>query len=55
MDGAAQPAKDPSTAVLVLGIKQIIAWGSVYYLFALLMEPIQATLGATNNTIVGAT
>jgi MFS family permease len=52
--GAAQPAKDPWSAVLVLGITQITAWGSIYYLFALVMEPLQASLGAANNAVVGA-
>jgi MFS family permease len=40
--------------VLALGVTQITAWGSIYYLFALLMEPLQAALGASKSTIVGA-
>jgi len=54
MDGAVQPGKDPWSSVLALGITQITAWGSIYYLFALVMQPLQASLGATNNAVVGA-
>jgi MFS family permease len=45
---------EPWGAVLALGITQITAWGSIYYLFALLMEPLQAALGASKSLIVGA-
>lgn len=54
MDEAAQAPGNPWSAVLVLGITQITAWGSIYYLFALVMEPLQASLVATNNAVVGA-
>jgi MFS family permease len=40
--------------VLALGVTQITAWGSIYYLFALLMEPLQAELGASKSLVVGA-
>jgi MFS family permease len=52
--GARFAAKDPWRAVLALGITQITAWGSIYYSFALLMEPLQAALGASKSTVVGA-
>jgi MFS family permease len=37
-----------------LGISQITAWGSIYYLFALLMEPLQASVNASKGIVVGA-
>jgi len=33
--------------ICVLGITQIISYGSVFYSFSLLMEPLQLVLGAT--------
>jgi MFS family permease len=45
---------EPWGAVLALGVTQITAWGTIYYLFALLMEPLQAALGASKSTVVGA-
>jgi MFS family permease len=47
-------AKDPWGAVFALGVTQITAWGSIYYSFALLMEPLQAALGASKGAVVGA-
>jgi MFS family permease len=49
---AAQDA--PWGVVAALGVTQITAWGSIYYSFALLMEPLQAELGATKGVVVGA-
>jgi MFS family permease len=46
--------RDPWRAVFALGITQITAWGSIYYSFALLMEPLQAALGASKSAVVGA-
>lgn len=40
--------------MLALGITQITAWGSIYYLFALLMEPLHSALGSGKSAIVGA-
>lgn len=40
--------------VVALGITQIIAWGSIYYGFALLLDPLQQALAADRTTIVGA-
>ncbi len=37
-----------------LGITQIIAWGSIYYLFALLIVPLERELGASRTAISGA-
>jgi len=46
--------REPWGAVLALGVTQIIAWGSVFYLFPLIMEPLQAGLGASRSAVVGA-
>jgi len=51
---ATEEARDPWGAVLALGITQITAWGSIYYSFALLMEPLQSALGASKSAVVGA-
>lgn len=40
--------------VVALGITQIVSWGSTYYAFALLMAPMQTTLGVDRSTVVGA-
>lgn len=47
-------ARDPWGTVLALGVTQITAWGSIYYSFALLMEPLQLALGASKSVVVGA-
>lgn len=49
-----RPLSEPWGAVLALGVTQITAWGSIYYLFALLMEPLQSALGASKSSVVGA-
>lgn len=54
---AATAGDDPAAGwplVVALGITQIIAWGSIYYGFALLLDPLQQALGADRTTIVGA-
>lgn len=52
--GENRVARDPWGAVLALGVTQITAWGSIYYSFALLMEPLQSALGASKSAVVGA-
>lgn len=52
--GAGANDRDPWGAVVALGVTQITAWGSIYYSFALLMEPLQAALGASKSAVVGA-
>jgi len=37
-----------------LGIAQIVSWGTIYYSFALLLQPLQRELGASQSVIVGA-
>jgi MFS family permease len=45
----------PSWRLLVaLGVTQIVSWGSIYYAFALLLEPLQRDLGAGKSEIAGA-
>ncbi len=37
-----------------MGTTQIIAWGSIYYLFALLIGPLERELGASRMAVAGA-
>jgi MFS family permease len=55
------PAAAPATAdagswqlLFALGTTQIVSWGSIYYAFALLLEPLQAELGAGKSAVAGA-
>jgi MFS family permease len=56
----ADPAPTPSAAgpawrlLIALGVTQIVSWGSIYYAFALLLEPLQRDLGAGRSEIAGA-
>lgn len=40
--------------VVALGFTQITAWGSVYYVFALLLPHLHAQLGTSKEAVVGA-
>ena len=40
--------------LLALSFSQLVAWGSCYYAYAVLMEPIQAALGISKSTAAGA-
>lgn len=52
---SAEPDSDAKLRVIVaLGVTQIVSWGSIYYLFALLLEPLQQALGAGRGEVVGA-
>lgn len=42
------------TLLVALGVTQIVSWGSVYYSFALLLEPLQGELGAGKSAVAGA-
>jgi MFS family permease len=44
---ASHPARLDQRLVLWLSLAQLITWGSVFYTFALLMEPVEAELGLT--------
>lgn len=52
MSRAASGASWP--LLVALGITQIVSWGSVYYAFALLLEPLQRDLGAGRSAVAGA-
>ncbi|MEQ1515531.1 MAG: MFS transporter [Usitatibacteraceae bacterium] len=40
--------------LLALSFAQLVAWGSCYYAYAVLMEPVQAALGINKSTAAGA-
>lgn len=46
--------REPWRLVIALGITQITSWGSVYYLFALLLQPVQRELALSKPLAVGA-
>lgn len=57
LNAAPTEGGDPAAGwplVVALGITQIIAWGSIYYGFALLLDPLRQALAADRTTIVGA-
>ena len=47
-------AAPPWAIVAALGITQIVSWGSMYYAFALMIEPLGAATGAGHSGVVGA-
>jgi len=55
-DTASTPAADSRRwqLLIALGVTQIVSWGSIYYAFALLLEPLQRDLGAGKSEIAGA-
>lgn len=40
--------------VAALGVTQVVSWGTLYYAFAVVMAGVQADLGASAPTVVGA-
>lgn len=57
MDAADQSDASRSAGwplIVGLGTTQIVSWGSIYYLSALLIEPLRIALGAAQPLIVGA-
>lgn len=46
--------RDAFGVICVLGITQIVSYGSVFYSFSLLMEPLQLALDAGKSVTVGA-
>lgn len=53
-DAASPRVRDSWGVICVLGITLIVSYGSVFYSFSLLMEPLQRELGASKNVTVGA-
>jgi MFS family permease len=51
---AGRASEQPWGVVVALGVMQIISWGSVFYVFALLLAPLQHEIGADKTTITGA-
>lgn len=47
------PSQD-ARLLLALSFAQLVAWGSCYYAYAVLMEPVQAALGINKSTAAGA-
>ena len=50
---SAAPARTPAAIITVLGVAQILAWGSSYYLLAVLAKPIADETGWPAPWIVG--
>lgn len=53
-DAAARPAPPLILAVSLLGITQIISWGSLMYSVAVLAQPMATSLGMSTTTVFGA-
>ena len=53
-DSRANEAGRSWQLLLALGATQIVSWGSIYYAFALLLEPLQRDLGAGRSEVAGA-
>lgn len=49
-----RPAGEPWPLIFALGLTQIVSWGSMFYGFAVLMDPMQAALAISRETVVGA-
>jgi len=54
MEGEKNPGGGSWQLLVALGITQIVSWGSIYYAFAVLLEPLQRDLGAGKSEIAGA-
>ncbi|HVY06402.1 MAG TPA: MFS transporter [Burkholderiales bacterium] len=46
--------RDAWPVIVALGVTEIVSYGSAFYSFSLLMEPLQAMLAASKGTVVGA-
>ena len=53
MDAAA-PKRFPYLLVSALGVAQLVAWGSFYYVFVSLTDPMADEFGWTKTQIAGA-
>ncbi len=54
MTESLDPLRKSWHIILALGITQIVGYGSVFYSFSLLMEPLQQALFSSKSVIVGA-
>ncbi|GAN76280.1 MFS transporter [Acidisphaera rubrifaciens] len=54
MDRGAPDASPPLPVIACMGVGQIVAWGSSFYLLAVLAGPIARATGWSNGWIVGA-
>jgi MFS family permease len=56
LPAAARPSGDSGSwqLLVALGVTQIVSWGSIYYAFALLLEPLQNELAAGKSAVAGA-
>lgn len=52
--GESMRQANPWRAVGALGVTQIIAWGSIYYAFSLLIQPLAKAVAASQSVVVGA-
>ncbi|HEY0818926.1 MAG TPA: MFS transporter, partial [Rhizobacter sp.] len=50
----AAPQRAAWRVVLALGVTQIVSWGSIYYAFSLLIDPLALAVAADKPTVVGA-
>ena len=53
-DNAANSGRFPWPLVLALALAQLVAWGTFYYAFAILMTPMGAELGWSKAEMNGA-
>jgi MFS family permease len=53
VDNPATPKPNPRVVISTLGVTQILAWGSSYYLPAVLAKPIAAGMGWSLAWVVG--
>ena len=54
MDAVAAPKRFPYLLVSALGVAQLVAWGSFYYVFVSLTDPMADEFGWTKTQIAGA-
>jgi MFS family permease len=54
VDAAAAPKRFPYLLVSALGVAQLVAWGSFYYVFVSLTDPMADEFGWTKTQIAGA-
>ena len=52
--GGTRPASGQLRIISALGIAQIISWGTLFYAFGFLIQPLMQTTGAEQGTVVGA-